>query len=85
MLLKMIAALIFGMGLGSFITSLLEEHKEVNKDYKIEILEDLLEVYEVHEKELKDIIAYYEDGMNKALEQNIDLKRRLNNGNPSRV
>lgn len=85
MLFKLIAALIFGMGLGSFITSLLEEHKEVNKDYKIEILEDLLEVYEVHEKELKDIIAYYEDGMNKALEQNIDLKRRLNNGNPSRV
>lgn len=85
MLLRIIAALIFGMGLGSFTTSLLEEHKEVNKDYKIEILEDLLEVYEVHEKELKDIIAYYEDEMNKALEQNIDLKRRLNNGNPSRV
>ena len=78
MIFRMITVLILGIGIGVNINIFLE-----NK--KIAALEELATLYEEHEIELRDRINYYKNGMNETLKQNIDLKRRLNNGNSSRV
>lgn len=78
MIFRMITVLILGIGIGSFITSIQVKNER-------EVSEELMTLYEKHEEELKDRINYYKNGMNETLKQNIDLKRRLNNGNSSRV
>ena len=78
MIFRVIAVLILGIGIGSFITSIQVKNER-------EVSEELMTLYEKHEEELKDRINYYKNGMNETLKQNIDLKRRLNNGNSSRV
>lgn len=85
MIFRIIAAVMFGIGLGIFISSVVRKQKEYIENSKIEILEDLLEVSESYEKELRDKVNYYKNGMNETLEQNINLQRRLNNGKTSRV
>lgn len=78
MVFRMIAALILGVGIGLNISIIFE-----NK--KIAALEELATLYEEHETELRDRINFYKNGMNETLKQNIDLKRRLNNGNSRRI
>lgn len=83
MILKIIAALTMGIAIGININNTLDK----KRGSKVGILEDLITIHEMHEEELKDTINYYKDeikyyetGMNETLVQNIDLKRRLNNG-----
>ena len=81
MIFRIIAALILGIAIGININSIL--HKK-NRS-RVEMLEDLITIYEVHETELREKINYYKNGMNETLKQNIELQRRLNNGNSRRI
>lgn len=78
MILKIIAALIIGIAIGININNILDKQN----GSKVEILEELITIYEAHEKALKETINYYKDeikyyetGINETLIQNIDLKR----------
>lgn len=81
MIFRIIVALTLGIGIGININNILDK----KNGSRVEMLEELITIYEKHEEELKDAINYYRSGMNETLEQNIDLQRRLNNGNTRRV
>ena len=73
MIFKIITALILGITVGIHI-------KVFNENKTLEAFEELITIYEAHEEELKDKVNYYKNGMLETLEQNIELKKKLNKG-----
>lgn len=77
MIFKMMAAIIIGIAIGFSISKTLNKDN-LSNNKEITNLEELVQIYEENEKELKNKIDFYKNGMNATLKQNIYLKRKLN-------